>query len=63
MSQFQNDRSKRGENVIRIPSRTIRTTDNTNNNANNSQRNVPGDIEIIDLDNQRLRVAEHIWGN
>ena len=60
MSQFQNDRSQRGENVIRVPSRTIRTTDN--NNASNSQRNARDDIEIIDLDNQRLRVAEHTWG-
>lgn len=62
MSQFQNDRRKPGENVIRIPSRTIRSSNHGNNNASNPQQRRPNDIEIIDLDDQRLQVAEHTWG-
>jgi hypothetical protein len=59
MSQFNNDRSKLGENVIRVPSRAIRTTDNNNNSDLRDGRD---DIEIIDLDTERLRVAQHTWG-
>lgn len=59
MSQVNN--TKFDDGVIRVPSRTIRTTDNNNNNDARS-RDSRDDIEIIDLDSERLHVADHTWG-